>query len=70
MIKLILILLFIGLSCRSDVDGPKKLEENVLELIQGFNGDAGIYVRHLFSNTVVGVNEDKIFYPWKLIYKK
>ena len=61
MIKLILILLFIGLSCRSDVDGREKLETNVFELIQGFNGDAGIYVRHLFNNIVVGVNENKIF---------
>ena len=61
MIKLILILLFIGLSCRSDVDSREKLETNVSELIEGFNGDLGIYVRHLFSNTVVGVNEDKIF---------
>ena len=61
MIKLILILLFIGLSCRSDVDSREKLEINVSELIEGFNGDLGIYVRHLFSNTVVGVNEDKIF---------
>ena len=56
MIKLILILLFIGLSCRSDADDPEKLEANVLELIQGFNGDVGIYVRHLFSNAAVGVN--------------
>ena len=61
MIKLILILLFIGLSCRSNVDSREKLETNVSELIESFNGDAGIYVRHLFSNTVVGVNEDKIF---------
>ena len=61
MIKLILILLFIGLSCRSDVDGREKLETNVFELIQGFNGDAGIYIRHLFNNIAVGVNENKIF---------
>ena len=40
----------------------KKLETNVFELIQGFNGDAGIYVRHLFNNIVVGVNENKIFH--------
>ena len=53
--------MFIGLSCRSDVDGREKLETNVFELIQGFNGDAGIYVRHLFNNIVVGVNENKIF---------
>ncbi len=53
--------MFIGFSCRSDIDGREKLEANVLELIKGFNGDVGIYVRHLFSNTAVGVNENKIF---------
>ena len=61
MIKLILILLFIGLSCRSDIAGREKLEANVLELIKDFNGDVGIYIRHSFRNTVVGVNENKIF---------
>ena len=61
MIKLLLILLFIGLSCRGDVDGREKLETDILGLIQGFNGEVGVYVRHLFSNTAVGVNENKIF---------
>ena len=37
------------------------METNVLKLIKGFNGDVGIYVRHLLSKTAVGVNENKIF---------
>ena len=61
MIKLIPILLFVGLTCGGDVDGREKLETDILGLIQGFNGDVGVYVRHLSSNTAVGVNENKIF---------
>lgn len=61
MIKLIPILLFVGLTCGGDVDGRDKLETAILGLIQGFNGDVGVYVRHLSSNTAVGVNENKIF---------
>ena len=61
MIKLIPILLFVGLTCVGDVDGQDKLETAILGLIQGFNGDVGVYVRHLSSNTAVGVNENKIF---------
>ena len=61
MIKLIPILLFVGLTCVADVDGQDKLETDILGLIQGFNGDVGVYVRHLSSNTAVGVNENKIF---------
>ena len=56
MIKLIPILLFVGLTCGGDVDGRDKLETAILGLIQGFNGDVGVYVRHLSSNTAVGVN--------------
>ena len=61
MIKLIPILLFVGFTCGGDVDGQDKLETDILGLIQGFNGDVGVYVRHLSSNTAVGVNENKIF---------
>ena len=61
MIKLIPILLFVGLTCGGDADGQDKLETAILGLIQGFNGDVGVYVRHLSSNTAVGVNENKIF---------
>ena len=50
-----------GLSCSSDIDAREKLKANVLGLIKGFDGDVGIYVRHSFSNTAIGVNENKIF---------
>jgi len=56
-----LFLLFLGLTCVGDVDGQDKLETAILGLIQGFNGEVGVYVRHLSSNTAVGVNENKIF---------
>ena len=61
MINLVLIILFIGLSCKGDIDGRAKLETRILEIIKGFKGDVGVYVRHMFSNTAVGVNENKIF---------
>ena len=61
MIKLIPILLFVGLTCRDNVDGWEKLETDILGLIQGFNGDVGVYVRHFSRGIVVGVNENKIF---------
>ncbi len=57
----ITLLLFIGLACCSDAGGSEKLETDILELLQGFNGDVGVYVRHLPSNTEVGVNENEIF---------
>ena len=56
-----LFLLFLGLTCVGDVDGQDKLETAILGLIQDFNGEVGVYVRHLSSNTAVGVNENKIF---------
>ena len=56
-----LFLLFLGLTCVGDVDGQDKLETAILGLIQDFNGEVGVYVRHLSSNTEVGVNENKIF---------
>ena len=56
-----LFLLFLGLTCVGDVDGQDKLETAILGLIQGFNGEVGVYVRHLSRNTAVGVNENKIF---------
>ena len=59
--RYITLLLFIGLACCSDAGGSEKLETDILELLQGFNGDVGVYVRHLPSNTEVGVNENEIF---------
>jgi beta-lactamase class A len=39
----------------------KKLQRQVETLLQGFNGDVGIYVKNLKNNKVVAVNADTIF---------
>ena len=61
MIKLIPILLLVGLNCRDNVGARGKLETDILGLIHCFNGDVGVYVRHLSNSTIMGVNENKIF---------
>jgi beta-lactamase class A len=38
-----------------------KLEQQIRELIKGFNGDAGIYVHDLTKNKVTAINADTIF---------
>lgn len=38
-----------------------KLQKQVEELIQGFNGDIGIYIHDLKHNRVVSINADTIF---------
>ncbi|HJL74795.1 MAG TPA: hypothetical protein QGF17_05690, partial [Candidatus Marinimicrobia bacterium] len=60
-LSLLLVLTVFWLACCSAAGGREKLETNILELLQGFNGDVGVFVRHLPSKTVVGVNENKIF---------
>jgi beta-lactamase class A len=39
----------------------KKLQSQVEELIKGFNGDIGIYIKSLKTNKVVQINADTIF---------
>ena len=39
----------------------KKLERELRSLIQGFNGDIGIYVKDLKKNRVVMINADTVF---------
>lgn len=39
----------------------KKLQRQVEELIKGFNGDIGVYVKNLKNNKVVAVNADTVF---------
>jgi beta-lactamase class A len=60
-LSLLLVLTVFWLACCRAAGGREKLETNILELLQGFNGDVGVFVRHLPSKTVVGVNENKIF---------
>jgi len=39
----------------------KKLQQKISQLIQGFNGDIGIYVHDLKKNKAVAINADSIF---------
>jgi beta-lactamase class A len=39
----------------------KKLQQQVEELVKGFNGDIGIYVKNLKANKIVQINADSIF---------
>ncbi|WP_345243953.1 serine hydrolase [Nibrella saemangeumensis] len=41
--------------------GDKKLTRQIQELLKGFNGDVGVYVRNLKTNRVVMVNADTVF---------
>ena len=50
--------IFNGLSAQK-ID--KKLQHQIETLIQGFNGDIGVYVKNLKNNKVVAINADTIF---------
>src|SRR5690349_14415248 len=39
----------------------KKLQKQVHDLLQGFNGQVGIYVKNLKNGKTVAINEDTIF---------
>src|SRR3954463_7756199 len=39
----------------------KKLQHQIVEMIKGFNGDIGIYVKNLKNNKTVSINADTIF---------
>jgi beta-lactamase class A len=39
----------------------KKLERQVQELIKGFNGDVGIYIKNLENGKTVAINADTVF---------
>jgi beta-lactamase class A len=57
---ILLSLLLTGALCfaqRTD----KKLQRRVMELIRGFNGDVGVYVKDLRKNKIVAINADTIF---------
>jgi beta-lactamase class A len=60
--RLVLSLLICGicfnaLAQRTD----KKLQRQVEELIKGFNGDIGVYIKNLNNNKVVSINADTVF---------
>lgn len=39
----------------------KKLQRQIEELIKGFNGDIGVYVKNLKNNKTIAINADTIF---------
>ena len=39
----------------------KKLQHQIAEMIKGFNGDIGVYVKNLKNNETVAINADTIF---------
>lgn len=39
----------------------KHLQRDIQELIKGFNGDIGVYVKNLRTNKIVSINADTIF---------
>ncbi len=39
----------------------KKLQAKVAELLNGFNGDVGVYIKNLYTNKTVAINADTVF---------
>ena len=59
-----LLLLFVCITAIVNLHAQKpdkKLQNQVEELVKGFNGDIGVYVKNLENNKVVKVNADTIF---------
>lgn len=59
-----LLLLFVCITAILNLHAQKpdkKLQHQVEELLKGFNGDIGVYVKNLENNRVVMVNADTIF---------
>lgn len=61
--KLILsVCAFLLLAFYSDAQkSDKKLQAKIEELVKGFNGDIGVYVKNIKKNTIVAVNADSVF---------
>lgn len=55
---LIAFVFFINLSAQKK---DKKLERQIEEIIKGFNGDVGVYVKNLKNGKTIAVNADTIF---------
>lgn len=57
--KLLVILLFASLSAFSQTD--KKLTRQLEKLVEGFNGQVGIYVQNLKNGKLAAINPDTLF---------
>lgn len=60
-ISLLSIILFLGLGSFAQTKSDKKLTLQIQKLVQGFNGDVGIYVENLKTGTFAEINGDTIF---------
>ena len=60
LLSLLLLLIILGLTASAQKP-DKKLQKQVEALLQGFNGDAGVYVKNLKNGKTVAVNADTIF---------
>lgn len=55
-------IIFLGISSvSSQTKTDKKLSSKLQNLVNGFNGDVGIYVEHLKSGKIAEINADSIF---------
>jgi len=54
------LILFISTQCYSQQDN-KKLQKEISEVIKGYNGDLGIYIKGLKNGKTVFINADTIF---------
>ena len=59
--KLFLLLVVFAFGGASAQKTDKKLQRRVEELLQGFNGDVGVYVKNLKNGKTVAVNADTVF---------
>lgn len=59
--RMIMICLLICCTQLNAQKTDKKLQQRISQLIQGFNGDIGVFVHDLKKNKVVALNADSIF---------
>ncbi len=59
--RILLICLLICCTQLNAQKTDKKLQQRISQLIQGFNGDIGIFVHDLKKNKIVALNADSIF---------
>ena len=60
-ISAILLLLLFSISAFTQEKIDKKLQSKLIQLVKGFNGDVGIYVKNLKTGKIASINADTIF---------